>query len=750
MSPIPSISAANPNPQYNPYQDYQNYNYLPSQAPQSPKKIHHLLLASEILESQSSNASPSYSLQQLQQPSQSFALNQITCTHQNTDPSLLSALAPFHEQIQPFPFTARNSHSQPAEIKNGHTERPRESPDLLHKIALLEQENKRLKAYIQNVASSKYGTSPGLATQSSSKSELEIRIKKADGEVSAKQETIRLLSQKLKSLETIQSIQESEILKSVLPRDQTIPNLVSRWREKVFELLVQSKTTEYAHQQDISENLNTIAKLKDQISTLTSQKAVAEHHISALNAEVELQATSIKNLEAKLRAETAVREAETKQIEEYREIQKKTAEKIKSYVYCHVVIASEHSNKRFFELPTPSDVCYLYDSFTVSLSNFNAQVYKKMVVLSSRISFAIDRIAVMGELQRGNYTAPNAKHVTQNLNEQTSFVSRSLFFVLSLPIYASLSSVSFFRLFDDVFMQENSLNRDTSADIKTAQDESEHIQLLRHQISVMQEEREVFLRRIRSDEKLLAEYRREENTKLQSLENDLQYYIAELECRKNELENEKQRTHSLREENQSLKKENRELKDGLRKVKDRGGIELTTQLKLEREKTSLLIDRLRERIAELEQEKKQLESNPIQSAGPSLATSSSVASHSRTLEFDSSSQPNHSESIKNLVFPSSFYIDKGNGNSHKIVIIDDTNREEYKDMSNGIPNRSSISPQEKNAVVEFDEQDTESEEDESQEAELEEQGTQERKKELRSDEKKKLLMLAEMTEQLLK
>ncbi|XP_035683130.1 coiled-coil alpha-helical rod protein 1-like isoform X1 [Branchiostoma floridae] len=129
------------------------------------------------------------------------------------------------------------------------------------------------------------------------------RIKDLEQQVENLQSTEQLLNMRLTSFTDILSIQEADITKSKSDgsdMNKRMNSLLTRWREKVYALMVQLMSQEIVHKKDIANYKQKIADLEDQLNSSTSHSEVLSHMLADRTAELEMEKTRVKTLQAEV------------------------------------------------------------------------------------------------------------------------------------------------------------------------------------------------------------------------------------------------------------------------------------------------------------------------------------------------------------------------------------------------------------------------------------------------------------------
>ncbi|XP_066294532.1 coiled-coil alpha-helical rod protein 1-like [Branchiostoma lanceolatum] len=129
------------------------------------------------------------------------------------------------------------------------------------------------------------------------------RIKDLELQVENLQSTEQLLNVRLASFTDILSIQEADITKSKSDGsdlNKRMNSLLTRWREKVYALMVQLMSQEIVHKKDIANYNQKIADLEDQLNSITSHSEVLSHMLADRTAELQMERTRVQTLQGEV------------------------------------------------------------------------------------------------------------------------------------------------------------------------------------------------------------------------------------------------------------------------------------------------------------------------------------------------------------------------------------------------------------------------------------------------------------------
>ncbi|XP_066472389.1 coiled-coil alpha-helical rod protein 1 isoform X2 [Tiliqua scincoides] len=166
--------------------------------------------------------------------------------------------------------------------------------ELASQSALLQQ----LKTYIGEQESKQ---------PSSEREHLISRVQELEEEKDALKITVELLQVRLTSLSDILSLQETELSKKVQLQDplqsessQKFQCLLTRWREKVFSLLVQLKSQELSHMELINLLQRKGKEQEDELECREQKVALLLHNLEDKTAEVNMEKVKNKTLQAEV------------------------------------------------------------------------------------------------------------------------------------------------------------------------------------------------------------------------------------------------------------------------------------------------------------------------------------------------------------------------------------------------------------------------------------------------------------------
>ncbi|XP_013365267.1 PREDICTED: coiled-coil alpha-helical rod protein 1 isoform X3 [Chinchilla lanigera] len=127
--------------------------------------------------------------------------------------------------------------------------------------------------------------------------------------------TAELLQVRVQSLVHVLALQEEELTRKASPPGSLEPefvakhqSLLSRWREKVFALLVQLKSQELEHGDLVKALRGQVAELQEQVTVQSQEQAILQRSLQDRAVEVEVERVGVKALQTELgRAQEAQR-----------------------------------------------------------------------------------------------------------------------------------------------------------------------------------------------------------------------------------------------------------------------------------------------------------------------------------------------------------------------------------------------------------------------------------------------------------
>ncbi|XP_063287424.1 coiled-coil alpha-helical rod protein 1 isoform X1 [Pelobates fuscus] len=145
-----------------------------------------------------------------------------------------------------------------------------------------------------------------LEEQKRERAELRNTIQILEKERETLQTSVSLLHTRLSSLTNILSLQETELCKKEIHGDREKTQLLlSRWREKVFSLMVQMKSEDINRTNDREKIREKISLLENSLEESNQQQILLSHSLQDRTAELEMERFHSKSLQAELSATQA-------------------------------------------------------------------------------------------------------------------------------------------------------------------------------------------------------------------------------------------------------------------------------------------------------------------------------------------------------------------------------------------------------------------------------------------------------------
>ncbi|XP_033643565.1 coiled-coil alpha-helical rod protein 1-like isoform X1 [Asterias rubens] len=255
-------------------------------------------------------------------------------------------------------------------------------------IASLQIQLSQLKTYIGDTQST---------SRTTSQWQLEIdkqrkKIKELERDVENQRSAVQLLNVRLSSATEILTIQESELSRvkgESVDNGKKLQILLTRWREKVFELLVQLKSQDIVEETITRNHKWQVADLDENIISLRNKCQLLEHTIADRDAQLELERVEFQSLQEELMSVQQVAELLDSKLNGYEEAVPRLASLLQSFQVTH----NGHEEK----LNTAS---------------------AKLASFDHRVSFAVSRINILkGLLAR--------KDAIRRLGEEDKLVNQS-------------------------------------------------------------------------------------------------------------------------------------------------------------------------------------------------------------------------------------------------------------------------------------------------------------------------------------
>ncbi|KAL1764965.1 coiled-coil alpha-helical rod protein 1 isoform X4, partial [Sigmodon hispidus] len=121
------------------------------------------------------------------------------------------------------------------------------------------------------------------------------------------QATVELLQVRIQSLTHMLALQEEELTRKIQPCDALEPEfpkkcrqLLQRWREKVFVLMVQLKAQDLEHRDSMKGLRDQVAELQEQVLAQSQEQAILQRALQDKAAELEVERMSTKTLKVEL------------------------------------------------------------------------------------------------------------------------------------------------------------------------------------------------------------------------------------------------------------------------------------------------------------------------------------------------------------------------------------------------------------------------------------------------------------------
>ncbi|XP_004847096.1 coiled-coil alpha-helical rod protein 1 isoform X9 [Heterocephalus glaber] len=132
--------------------------------------------------------------------------------------------------------------------------------------------------------------------------------------------TAELLQVRVQSLVCVLALQEEELTRKLPPSDSLEPecvrkhqSLLSRWREKVFALLVQLRSQELEHRDSVKALQGQVAELQEQLIAQSQERAILQRSLQDRAAEVEVERMGTQVLQQELSRAQEARQRQQQQ-----------------------------------------------------------------------------------------------------------------------------------------------------------------------------------------------------------------------------------------------------------------------------------------------------------------------------------------------------------------------------------------------------------------------------------------------------
>ncbi|XP_033116156.1 coiled-coil alpha-helical rod protein 1-like isoform X2 [Anneissia japonica] len=226
----------------------------------------------------------------------------------------------------------------------------------------LEEQVRRLQAYMSDSLES----SKSQATWQVEKQRLNQQIKDLEKECSSLKTSLELTNLRLTSAIEIQSLQELQLSKE-MPDDVTkTVNLLTKWRESVFKLMVQRKSQDLTIKMSDAHHKQQVYDFQVMVQSLNNEIEILNHKMSDVQAQLQIQLNRNKDLEEEVVSVQKVAAILDQRLEE----SVQACLQIKDTVSKHISVASN-----------------------VEESVLTA--HKKLFCYENRISFAVSRIEIL-------------------------------------------------------------------------------------------------------------------------------------------------------------------------------------------------------------------------------------------------------------------------------------------------------------------------------------------------------------------
>ncbi|XP_030053275.1 coiled-coil alpha-helical rod protein 1 isoform X2 [Microcaecilia unicolor] len=137
------------------------------------------------------------------------------------------------------------------------------------------------------------------------KEQLVATVQQLEREREVLKTSMELLNVRLSSLTDILSIQEEELAKKAKPESldmdsERVHALLTRWRQKVFALMLQLKSQEIQHCDDVSQIRKKVLDLEEELEAGNQRQAVLLHSLQDRTAELDMERVSHKGAKDEL------------------------------------------------------------------------------------------------------------------------------------------------------------------------------------------------------------------------------------------------------------------------------------------------------------------------------------------------------------------------------------------------------------------------------------------------------------------
>ncbi|XP_078687254.1 coiled-coil alpha-helical rod protein 1-like [Branchiostoma floridae x Branchiostoma belcheri] len=230
-------------------------------------------------------------------------LHKINVAHEEEVRGATSSLSSLQKQLE----ENRNDYEQRlAELEDQIYRSALEKEELQEKVRTTADELQSSKSLVSQLRAHLTQIETDRQAAEQWKQERGERLKKMqDLEVQVEnlRSTEQLLNVRLASFTDILSIQEADITKSKSDGSdmkKRMNSLLTRWREKVFALMVQLMSQEIVHKKDIANYKQKVADLEDQLNSSTSHSKVLSHMLADRTAELQMERSRVQTLQAEV------------------------------------------------------------------------------------------------------------------------------------------------------------------------------------------------------------------------------------------------------------------------------------------------------------------------------------------------------------------------------------------------------------------------------------------------------------------
>ncbi|XP_022238429.1 coiled-coil alpha-helical rod protein 1-like [Limulus polyphemus] len=334
------------------------------------------------------------------------------------------------------------------------------------------------------------------------KKQLESQIEKLQKERDKLLNSQTQFKIRINAMENIISLQQRWQMKNCEEKEANKCNaetLLTRWRHKVYALLVQQKTTDIIHKEELAKNNFQIKSLQDEKETCFHESKLLLSSLENRTAEVNLEKLKVQNLEDKL-YHVLQKERELQQLQTKHE---------------GALSRIESSFRSFF-----SEMTCHEKSFVSSL--------KMLKELDTRLTFAVSRLDLLKELSIQLQMADKKTCQQSNLNENKS--DKEMSDNDPLPFNILEEELHHLRQEQEVLLKRLRADRQKWQEMYTMQEENtkETVKALRERL----EETEVQLLEERKKKARLMEEQSKYKTEAEEAKCTIQQLANELESKK--------------------------------------------------------------------------------------------------------------------------------------------------------------------------------------------------------------------------